>query len=225
MATRKVKRYNGQTGDQMTEEDVRSFAGTPENDSNAGMAPEAGMMEKEPEENFKSTPRAKAPIVTKEQLAKSGLSLRDYMNKQQGLTRRGAGKDELSSVASSRAAAYKEAEAKARTPEGRAERQKQIEGQAVERVTPEANFLPGASIKTIAGLAKGLAGRHAAQGVEKLAEYSTPILEGGRKMLPGAQKLLGMKKGGAVKSAPKASSASRRADGMASKGKTKGRMV
>ena len=30
----------------------------------------------------------KAPIVTKEQLAKSGLSLRDYLNKQQGLTRR-----------------------------------------------------------------------------------------------------------------------------------------
>jgi hypothetical protein len=70
-----------------------------------------------------------------------------------------------------------------------------------------------------------LAGRHAAQGVEKLAEYSTPILEGGRKMLAGPMKQLGMKKGGAVKSAPEASSASRRADGMASKGKTKGRMV
>ena len=31
---------------------------------------------------------AKPPIVTKEELAESGLSLRDYMNKQQGLTRR-----------------------------------------------------------------------------------------------------------------------------------------
>jgi len=230
MATRKAKRYNGQTSSQITDEEARSFAGTPENDSNAGMKEaykEAGMMEKEPEENFKPTPRAKAPIVTKEQLAKSGLSLRDYMNKQQGLTRRGSATDELSSVAKNRADAYKEAEAKARTPEARAERQKQIEGQAVERVTPEANFLPGASIKTIAGLAKGLAGRHAAQGVEKLAEYSTPILEGGRKMLPGAQKLLGMKKGGAVKKAskPTVSLASRRADGIASKGKTKGRMV
>jgi hypothetical protein len=222
MNKRKTKRF---AVGGMSDEDVASFAGTPENESNAGMAMEAGMMEKEPEENFKAAPKAKAATVTKEQLAKSGLSLRDYMNKQQGLTRRGAAKDELSSVASSRAAAYKEAEAKARTPEARAERQKQIEGQAVERVTPEANFLPGASIKTIAGLAKGLAGRHAAQGVEKLAEYSTPILEGGRKMLAGPMKQLGMKKGGAVKSAPKASSASRRADGMASKGKTKGRMV
>ena len=32
---------------------------------------------------------AKPKVVTKEALAKSGLSLRDYMNKQQGLTRRG----------------------------------------------------------------------------------------------------------------------------------------
>lgn len=31
----------------------------------------------------------KSKVVTKEELAKSGLSLRDYMNKQQGLTRRG----------------------------------------------------------------------------------------------------------------------------------------
>jgi hypothetical protein len=231
MATkRKTKRF---TVGGMSEEDVASFAGTPENDSNAGMAPtpkndsnagmasEAGMMEKEPEENFKPTPKAKAPIVTKEQLAKSGLSLRDYMNKQQGLTRRGAGKDELSSVASSRAAAYKEAEAKARTPEARAERQKQIESQAVERVTPEANMLPMGSVKTLATIAKGMAGRHAAKGVDKLAEYSTPILEGGRKMLPGAMKQIGMKKGGAVKS----SSASRRADGIATKGKTRGRYL
>lgn len=32
---------------------------------------------------------SKTPMVTKEQLAASGLSLRDYLNKQQGLTRRG----------------------------------------------------------------------------------------------------------------------------------------
>jgi len=32
---------------------------------------------------------SKTKVVTKEELAKSGLSLRDYLNKQQGLTRRG----------------------------------------------------------------------------------------------------------------------------------------
>ena len=36
----------------------------------------------------KTTPAAKSGIVTKEELEKSGLSLRDYMNKQKGLTRR-----------------------------------------------------------------------------------------------------------------------------------------
>jgi hypothetical protein len=37
----------------------------------------------------KSASKAKSNMVTKEELAKSGLSLRDYMNKQQGLTRKG----------------------------------------------------------------------------------------------------------------------------------------
>lgn len=36
-----------------------------------------------------SAASAKPKVVTKEELAKSGMSLRDYMNKQQGLTRRG----------------------------------------------------------------------------------------------------------------------------------------
>jgi hypothetical protein len=36
----------------------------------------------------KTAPAKKAPVVTKEQLAKSGLTLREYMNKQQGKTPR-----------------------------------------------------------------------------------------------------------------------------------------
>jgi len=38
----------------------------------------------------KTAPAKKAPIVTKEELAKSGLTLREYMNKQQGKTARGS---------------------------------------------------------------------------------------------------------------------------------------
>lgn len=218
-AKRKVKRYSGEFGSDVD-------AANETDDPIAALNKSRGWTDTE-EAPAKVAP--KRNIVTKEELAKSGLSLRDYMNKQQGLTRRGssAPADELTSVAKDRAAAYKKAEAEARSPEGRAERQKKIEEQAVERVYPESNFLPGASIKTLANVAKGMAARHAAQGVEKLAEYSTPILENVRKMLPSATKLLGMKKGGAVKKAskPAASSASRRADGIASKGKTKGRMV
>ena len=82
MATKRKTRRFDEGG--MTDEDVKSFAGTPENDSNAGMA--------DATEEPKATPaptKAKPKIVTKEELAKSGLSLRDYLNKQQGLTRRG----------------------------------------------------------------------------------------------------------------------------------------
>jgi hypothetical protein len=42
----------------------------------------------EPVEKAAPAAKAKSGIVTKEQLAESGLSLRDYMNKQKGLTRR-----------------------------------------------------------------------------------------------------------------------------------------
>jgi hypothetical protein len=43
-----------------------------------------------PASNAAPSAKAKSGIVTKEELAKSGLSLRDYMNKQKGLTRRGS---------------------------------------------------------------------------------------------------------------------------------------
>jgi hypothetical protein len=53
---------------------------------------EGGMDEKEPGWESKEAPAVSAPkqrIVTKEELAKSGLSLRDFLNKERGLTRRG----------------------------------------------------------------------------------------------------------------------------------------
>lgn len=81
MATRKTRKF---TEGGMSDEDVKSFAGTPENDSNAGMAEAAAEPKAAP-----APAKAKPKIVTKEELAKSGLSLRDYLNKQQGLTRRG----------------------------------------------------------------------------------------------------------------------------------------
>ena len=82
MATKRKTRRFDEGG--MTDEDVKSFAGTPENDSNAGMAEAANEAPAAP-----APAKAKPKIVTKEELAKSGLSLRDYLNKQQGLTRRG----------------------------------------------------------------------------------------------------------------------------------------
>ena len=100
---------------------------------------------------------AKPPIVTKEALAKSGLSLRDYMNQQQGLTRRGGASapkamggsgggrgptsEELDSYTATKRqaamAAMGKASAAAATPEGKAARAKQIESQALEASHPE----------------------------------------------------------------------------------------
>jgi len=149
----------------------------------------------------------------------------------------GATADELESYGKQRAAQkqaeYETAKARAASPEGRAEREAQVKGQALEQVRPEENLIGGAggALKGIAALAKSLANRKGAAG---LAEYSTPLLEGGRKMLPAPQRLLGMKKGGSVKASkmgsvktakPSASSASRRGDGIAQKGKTRGKYL
>ena len=172
-------------------------------------AGEAGMMEKEPEENFKPTPtptpKAKAPIVTKDQLSAfqkkhgSDKTLRDYMNNQQGLTRRGEkAVDEIAEVASKRADDRKAA-------------------------APEAK--PALKYQSLQDRAKSYADERAKSGVGMYGtKKSEPKEE--RKPLPlkstksetgNAFMGVGMKKGGSV--------ASRRADGIASKGKTKGRMV
>jgi len=57
------------------------------------------------ESSSKTVKASKPKMVTKEELAASGMSLRDYMNQQQGLTRRGE------STASTRSVAPKEADA------------------------------------------------------------------------------------------------------------------
>ena len=51
-------------------------------------------MESEPVSRFTPKSASKSKSVSKKELEDSGLSLRDYMNKQQGLTRRGSSADE-----------------------------------------------------------------------------------------------------------------------------------
>ena len=106
--------------------------------------------------------------------------------------------------------------------EEKARMQKLASKQALERVEPE-GYIPGP--RMIANLLKSGA---KFLGKNKLREYTMDEFE---KMTPklGREALkLGMKKGGAVKkmaSGGKVSSASKRADGCAIRGKTKGRMV
>lgn len=199
MNKRKTKRF--QEGG-MSDEDVASFAGTPENDSNAGMAMKAGMMEKEPDENFKSTPKAKAKasVVTKEDLAKSGLSLRDYMNKQQGLSRRGDSAPEKM-AAPAKVETEDKPKLKYQSLQDRAKSGVGMYGsrksEPTSRATPDLSVLQApAKSEGMTAMAANIARRKMDQ--NKDTSY---------------------KSGGSV------SSASKRADGIASKGKTKGRMV
>ena len=84
MATRKMKRYA--EGDIVEGENPNI---DDETRARARKFVEDSMGAEEP--TAKASPKSvsKPKMVTKEELAKSGMSLRDYMNKQQGLTRRG----------------------------------------------------------------------------------------------------------------------------------------
>lgn len=125
---------------------------------------------------------------------------------------------------------FEEANARANSPEGRAERARMEQAQALEAVRPEESMLGGGGLKTVAALARGLAGR---RGAEKLSEYFVPQIGMSRPMLPrpgqtyGEGFVMNRKNGGVTKMAKGGvtrSSASSRGDGIASKGKTRGRM-
>ena len=191
---------------------------------------------------------AKPKVVTKEELAKSGLSLRDYMNKQQGLTRRGGS---TPSAATPSANAYgkeqqfQRAQEAAKSPEAIAKRKAMEGAQALEASRPEldiAGGMAGASLKTIAKLAKGLANRGGAKTAAKRLERPDPTytekelelikevpreLSGRAKQLalPSPTKRIGydkpMKKGGMVSKYASGGAVSSRADGIAQRGKTR----
>lgn len=107
--------------------------------------------------------------------------------------------------------------------------------QALERVSPESALIGGGGLRAMKLLAEGLAGRQAAKEAAKAMgkrmerditprppQLTSEPLKIGREPLK-----LGMKKGGAVKkmaSGGSVSSASKRADGIAQRGKTKGRI-
>jgi hypothetical protein len=78
MATHKMRKFV--EGGGTTEEDTTDYTGGQEAPPMSSSAAEEA-----PAPKAKAAPK----MVTKEELAKSGLSLRDYLNKQQGLTRRG----------------------------------------------------------------------------------------------------------------------------------------
>lgn len=155
------------------------------------------------EEAPKFTPKAASPakskMVTKEELAKSGLSLRDYLNKQQGLTRRGSSEsssaadtgDEVDRLANR----YKKPAAKYETPYDRMNRTNREAGIDFDSVVDKVK-------KRITGASDSGQDR-ILTGIKKKSDEN--------KFMGST----GMKSGGKV------SSASKRADGCAIRGKTR----
>ena len=130
-------------------------------------------------------PAKKAPIVTKEELAASGLSLRDYLNKQQGLTRRGESAPAKTPNDRAESRATRDSMAKSDLESGKSTVQRQDTAKASKR--------PGVDLRSPMSALRSLAS--------------------------------GIKRGGgSYASGGSVSSASKRADGCAVKGKTRGMM-
>jgi hypothetical protein len=100
----------------------------------------------------------KAKVVTKAELEKSGMSLRDYMNKQQGLTRRESAKPAMSD-----AEALEKKRTPRYTPPGSApkqsmgrQRQPFMPGD-VDNSFPGAKFKDGGKVRSASARADGIA--------------------------------------------------------------------
>ena len=137
------------------------------------------------------------PIVTKEELAKSGMSLRDFLNKERGLTKRVTTSDRI-----------KNDETRKRNTA------------PVTRAETDARVMAGEKRKRDnAPISRGNVQRDTTEGE---AEARAVAPDGGmeaaqeaRRMKEQEERFLGMKKGGMVKKGR---------DGIAQRGKTKGRM-
>lgn len=180
---RKVKKY--EKGGQIDERDLREEAMASmakDRASTIGQFDERDRRE-EAMASMAKNRSAKAPIVTKEQMKKAGFdNLRDYLNAQRGLTRRGS----------------KQAEPAKPT---------------FSKVDPDLG--KGPSSEQIEDLERRAAISNASRGPKLDLSVKDEV---DPKVLRAMQRAGGMKSGGKV-------SASKRADGCAQRGKTKGRMV
>lgn len=114
-----------------------------------------------------------------------------------------------------KAAKYADQYNRDRTASLQADKLKRLEKeQALGRVAPEEYIGPGGALKMLSNVARGMAGRNS------LRTISQPALTNEtRKLTNEPLKLTNMKKGGMI------GSASKRADGCATRGKTRGKMV
>lgn len=167
---------------------------------------------------YAPAPAASKPkVVTKEELAASGLSLRDYMNKQQGLTRRGESTPKAEPKATPKAdtkasSSYASDVGSESKPAAKKETYRDLSGN-VRTKGPDTS-----AEERAANRAKAV--ETAKSAASSVGDYVSSL--GKREEKHGTYKkdgkIVRYAKGGSV------SSASRRADGIATKGKTRGKI-
>ena len=193
---KKTKRYDGEDGS-LVSEDSKDYGGS---SSSGEYAPAA--------------PAPKQRIVSKQELEKSGLSLRDFLNKERGLTRRG----ESTTPAPTKSAPVETARPTT-PPVGNAEdaapapkKMYRTFGGKMAEKSADTDAMSGVRETIGKGLKSAAEGiGNYARGLGKREEkHGTYVKDG---------KVVKYAKGGSV------SKASSRADGIAQRGKTKGRMI
>lgn len=196
MAKSKVKRYAKEG--YVYEDD------TPEEVANRSAESQAIMDEAKGESMLKSMrdEAVKPKVVTKEELAKSGLSLRDYLNKQQGLTRRGE--------SSTSAPAAKSTPSTTTTSSSSSASSTPSTSPSIKKETYRTLSGEIKTKKSEAERDADMAARRA-----KVSGVFSDILKNREERLKRDKEMYGFAKGG---------SASSRADGIAKRGKTRGKI-
>lgn len=173
------------------------------------------------------TANSKQRVVSKKELEDSGMSLRDFLNKERGLTRRedksiskaaaekqlGMGeKPSKEAVSSAKAQLGLESPAAAPTTAAAASPVDVTKMSLAERARMSRDRARSGSTTDTRSVGERIRSALAGKG----GDENTVDFEGSG---------MGMKKGGRVKKMASGGSASKRADGIAAKGKTRGKMV
>lgn len=193
-----------------------------------GAAALSGLLDKKPKADTSKKDMGSEDIG-KDRLGAAGLDMGDKDTT--GDMSAGMAKDRLADLERAKSRAKKGAEESAKTPIRKAPVRKPANISDFSVPTP-ANRAESARLARLGGKDNSMMDE--LQGLSRLREDRGDMTETGseriaRKQAAAAEKMrgaYGFKKGGMVKkSAPKVSSASKRADGCAIKGKTRGRMV
>jgi hypothetical protein len=186
---KKMKRYAGEDGSMVE-----------------GDASVSEQMEKMP-----AKASAKNRVVTKEELESSGLSLRDFLNKERGLTRRGDSAPKTESI--TKTTVKTEAPVSKAEEPAKAEKSKRGVGPYNVFAGPDEPDLAAVQAAKAAGAARRAKMSNEPMLYNPLRGAIDSLRERGKKSNPEAYA-----KGGSV------ASASKRADGIAQRGKTRGKM-